>query len=337
MNSKCDQILSTDIEVKEHTLDWVIKNYGPLYRKVSNFVDSPPISFDIDPEIEWLLRLDVCSFAECDIAKVYLTKGCTASKNICVTLSLLNANEDVLQSEERRLVDDFAGTLDMHVSSIKIKNGLFAGKDGRASPDDTLIVRLRVTYHSLISSDSAYATSQRGSRQLELDVLEKLFNDKKFSDAQIIVGDRVFDVHKCVLDARSAYFSAMFSSEMKEKRENEVKIKDVSHEVMQEVLRFIYTGRVDNLDALKTDLFVAADEYNIEALKALCERALIRDFKVDNILDMLVFAEQYSSNNLKAAAVRFFNAHRKKILAVRGSKNVIDSLPPSILVDIIQN
>lgn len=329
-----DKILSTNVEVKEYTLDWVIKNYGPIYRKVSNFIDSPPIFFDIDAEIEWLLRLDVCSFVEYDIVKVYLKKGCTGTKNISVILSLLNTNQDVLQSEERKLADEFSGTMDAYVASIKIKNNLSGAKDGSVLPDDTLIVRFKVTYHSLIYN--TFCLNNKQGEFSELGVLEKLFEDKKFSDAQIMVGDRVFNVHKCILDARSDYFSAMFGSEMKEKRENEVKIKDVSHEVMQEVLRFIYTGRANNLEILKADLFIAADEYNIEGLKTLCEDALIRDLRVENALDLLVFADQYNSGSIKEAAMKFFNVHRKQIVSLKGTKAVTDALPASILVGLIE-
>lgn len=42
--------------------------------------------------------------------------------------------------------------------------------------------------------------------------------------------------------------------------QNRVDITDVDHEVMREMLRFIYTGRAPNLDRLADDLLAAADK-----------------------------------------------------------------------------
>jgi speckle-type POZ protein len=39
-----------------------------------------------------------------------------------------------------------------------------------------------------------------------------------------------------------------------------VEITDVDHEVMREMLRFIYTGKAPNLDKMADDLLAAADK-----------------------------------------------------------------------------
>ncbi len=42
--------------------------------------------------------------------------------------------------------------------------------------------------------------------------------------------------------------------------QNRVEIADVDHEVMREMLRFIYTGKAPNLDKMADDLLAAADK-----------------------------------------------------------------------------
>lgn len=42
--------------------------------------------------------------------------------------------------------------------------------------------------------------------------------------------------------------------------QNRVDITDVDHEVMREMLRFIYTGRAPNLEKMADDLLAAADK-----------------------------------------------------------------------------
>lgn len=63
--------------------------------------------------------------------------------------------------------------------------------------------------------------------------------------------------------ARSPVFAAMFEHEMEERKQNRVAITDVDHEVLREMLRFIYTGRAANLERMADDLLAAADKVSL--------------------------------------------------------------------------
>lgn len=63
-----------------------------------------------------------------------------------------------------------------------------------------------------------------------------------------------------LLPARSPVFAAMFEHEMEERKHNRVEITDVDHEVLREMLRFIYTGKATNLEKMADDLLAAADK-----------------------------------------------------------------------------
>lgn len=52
----------------------------------------------------------------------------------------------------------------------------------------------------------------------------------------------------------------MFEHEMEERKHNRVDITDVDHEVLREMLRFIYTGKASNLEKMADDLLAAADK-----------------------------------------------------------------------------
>lgn len=56
----------------------------------------------------------------------------------------------------------------------------------------------------------------------------------------------------------------MFEHEMEERKLNRVAITDVDHEVLKEMLRFIYTGKASNLEKMADDLLAAADKVNNE-------------------------------------------------------------------------
>lgn len=68
----------------------------------------------------------------------------------------------------------------------------------------------------------------------------------------------------------------MFEHEMEERKQNRVAITDVDHEVLKEMLRFIYTGKAPNLEKMADDLLAAADKVIFVFLYSLlCDIILI--------------------------------------------------------------
>lgn len=110
-----------------------------------------------------------------------------------------------------------------------------------------------------------------------------------------------------VSSARSPVFSAMFEHEMEERKQNRVDITDVDHEVLREMLRFIYTGKAANLEKMADDLLAAADKYALERLKVMCEEALCTSLAIENAADILILADLHSADQLKAQAIDFIN------------------------------
>lgn len=101
----------------------------------------------------------------------------------------------------------------------------------------------------------------------------------------------------------------MFEHEMEERKQNRVEIADVDHEVLREMLRFIYTGKATCLDKMADDLLAAADKYALERLKVMCEEALCTNLSIDNVADTLILADLHSADQLKAQAIEFINTY----------------------------
>ena len=85
---------------------------------------------------------------------------------------------------------------------------------------------------------------------------QELFQSGKWSDVTLVVGDTELKAHKLILSARSPVFAALFV----EMQESKVTITDVSADVLQEVLRYIYTGKVEALKDNADKLLAAADK-----------------------------------------------------------------------------
>ena len=78
----------------------------------------------------------------------------------------------------------------------------------------------------------------------------------------------------------------MFSHNFQETRSNRVNITDLEPEAVVEMLRFIYTNRVQLLDRVNRHLLAAADKYNIQDLKEICEKSLCDSMSVENVSNL---------------------------------------------------
>ena len=87
--------------------------------------------------------------------------------------------------------------------------------------------------------------------------LQTLLENK---DVTFVIGDQEFQAHKAILAARSQVFSAMFKNDCEETRQGKVTIIDVTVEAFEELLNYIYSGKVSSVEKYTADLFVAADK-----------------------------------------------------------------------------
>lgn len=110
-----------------------------------------------------------------------------------------------------------------------------------------------------------------------------------FSGDIILQGDgkRKFPAHSCLLSARSPVLAAMIKShehQLQSDKHNNAENKHskclelpgLSDKILQEMLRYIYTDRVNNLDTIASTLLPVGENYHMPGLKLLCERSLVQ-------------------------------------------------------------
>ncbi len=154
--------------------------------------------------------------------------------------------------------------------------------------------------------------------------LVNLFDNMQFSDVNFNIGGREFPAHKSILTTRSQYFAAMFKHPTKENSTNQVKIEDIEPEVFDQLLRFIYTGRVplDKLETMAAGLFIAADKYLMDELKMKCENYLLSQMTPGNCVILLLHGDlQNPAEHLKKAA-KFFRRNPSQVMATDGWKKM---------------
>ena len=101
-----------------------------------------------------------------------------------------------------------------------------------------------------------------------------------------------FQVLRSVLIARSPVFRRMLLSDFKEGKHLKIEIPDISSDVGQELVRYMYTDSAPNIVSMPEELWLAADKYELNGLKALCENELGIQLTPDNAAHTLLFADQ---------------------------------------------
>lgn len=142
---------------------------------------------------------------------------------------------------------------------------------------------------------------------------DRLLEENILPDFTFNVGDESFKVHKSILAVRSPVFHAMFHQNLSEKNKNVVDVPDIEPAAFKEMLRFIYTGNVKNMKIMAFDLLRAADKYQLEELKTLCEKAFC-DISVREAPSLLLLADRHNAKVLKEKTLHFIRKHIKEAI-----------------------
>ncbi|XP_073841535.1 speckle-type POZ protein-like [Musca autumnalis] len=132
-----------------------------------------------------------------------------------------------------------------------------------------------------------------------------ILTSKEFSDVTVVAPyGAKFKVHKLILCARSQVFAAMFRNDSQESKTNLIRIDDMDAEVIEEMLKFMYTcGNIP--EKMAAELFIAANKYSLLDLQTLCEDILIETMEVATVADILLLADRHANERLKTTAVQF--------------------------------
>jgi len=187
-----------------------------------------------------------------------------------------------------------------------------------------------VTNSSLSSSNSNEKESSSLAEDLKL-----FFSNQMGADISFIVEGKEFRAHKTILSARSPVFAAMLSSEMRETYLNRVDIEDVTPDIFEALLRFIYTDQVDLTKSDAKELLVAANRYLLLLLKYRCEEFLSDGVTIENCCEMLGLSDLHNAANLKKTAADLFRIRKTEITKTEGWKRLKESRP-DLAFDILE-
>ena len=96
---------------------------------------------------------------------------------------------------------------------------------------------------------------------------------------------------------------------------------------MYEVLKYIYTGKLEKLESLAVDILSTAEKYSLLKLKTNCQRYLISQLSIDNVLNYSSLANTYNAKTLKDATVKFIISNCNRIIETSEFKAFMHSQP----------
>jgi len=166
--------------------------------------------------------------------------------------------------------------------------------------------------------------------------LSALLDSKRFSDLIINVDGQEIHAHKAILVSRSPVFASMFSHDLKEEIEGRIEITDIEKEICEEMIKFIYTDKAPSLkepewrDKWGEGLLAAADKYDLQRLKLMCELELSRCLSLETAPKYLKLAYFHSADYLKKKSISFINGN-SAVIRTKGWKDLASKCPNAIV------
>ena len=111
--------------------------------------------------------------------------------------------------------------------------------------------------------------------------------------------------HRIVLCAASPFFYKALNSEMKEKKEGVIPLEEMTKDVMEEVLEYLYTSHLDFIETSASDLMAAADYFLLPALKELCSNVIAQALSYSSCIAAYYLAVRYRCEELQMKAKDF--------------------------------
>ncbi|GBN44584.1 Speckle-type POZ protein [Araneus ventricosus] len=145
--------------------------------------------------------------------------------------------------------------------------------------------------------------------------LGSMLQDNSLSDVKLCAESETFPAHWFMLSARSPVFRAMFQSDMKERARDRIVIEDLKPDTVRRMLHFMYTDSLEELEwETASDLYVAAEKYQIMTLKDKCSSFLKSNLSLSNACEILLLSDLLQDKELKSIVQGFILKNDKSVI-----------------------
>ena len=162
------------------------------------------------------------------------------------------------------------------------------------------------------------------NRQELVQRLDIMRANERFCDVTTTVRGKEFKTHKVVLAAASPFFLTLLTSDMRESNEQLIRIKpeEATTSVMEDVLKYVYTGNVSVTDERVHDLFATADYFFLPGLKTMAGNVLKEIITVENCIFNYYFARKYQFVELMEKSCQVINSNFSVVMETEDFLNL---------------
>ena len=146
------------------------------------------------------------------------------------------------------------------------------------------------------------------------------------TDITIQCDEEKFFCHSVLLKARSTVFFKMLEGGTKV-----IKIDETKPHIMDDVIKFIYTGVVSITRDRMVDLIIAGEKFQLPGLLYKCLESFRNQINFDNAADVLVVAEKHGLEDFKKAATNKIIFNRTMLIADRSFRDKMVDNPGVLL------
>ncbi|TRY99994.1 hypothetical protein DNTS_007783 [Danionella cerebrum] len=139
--------------------------------------------------------------------------------------------------------------------------------------------------------------------------MESYLRSRKLCDVVLLAGDRRIPAHRLVLSSVSDYFAAMFTSDVREAKQEEVKMEGVDPDALWVLVQYAYTGRLELREDTIESLLSASSLLQLSAVVQACCSYLMKQLHPSNCLGIRSFADAQGCLDLQKVAHNYTMEH----------------------------
>ncbi|NXP15538.1 KLHL4 protein, partial [Thinocorus orbignyianus] len=218
----------------------------------------------------------------------------------------LRSNEDIPKNstEENRVKEDSSKTT-QELQMITEESS------------DESAERLSKTSSSLLGmntngSDEYFQSTNHAEQTFRK--MESYLQQKQLCDVLLIVGDQKIPAHRLVLSAVSDYFAAMFTNDVREAKQEEIKMEGVDPDALKALVRYAYTGILELKEDTIESLLAAACLLQLSQVIEVCCNFLMKQLHPSNCLGIRSFGDAQGCTELLKVAHTYTMEHFTEVI-----------------------
>ncbi|NXI44943.1 KLHL4 protein, partial [Galbula dea] len=218
----------------------------------------------------------------------------------------LRANEDIPKaSTEENCVKEDSSKTTQDLQMITEENS------------DESAERLSTTSSSFLGmntngSDEYFQSTNHAEQTFRK--MENYLQQKQLCDVLLIAGDQKIPAHRLVLSAVSDYFAAMFTNDVREAKQEEIKMEGVDPDALKALVRYAYTGILELKEDTIESLLAAACLLQLSQVIEVCCNFLMKQLHPSNCLGIRSFGDAQGCAELLKVAHTYTMEHFTEVI-----------------------